>query len=122
MDKNKLIAVVGVSENPGKFGYQIFTDLLSAGFKVVAVGLRGGEVAGKTVYKKLKDLSAKPDMILTVIPPISTEQAVNDAITLGIKEVWMQPGSTSEPAVKKAEAAGMKVTDRVCFMVAHGVW
>ncbi|MDR1926738.1 MAG: CoA-binding protein [Endomicrobium sp.] len=122
MDKNKLIAVVGVSENPDKFGYRIFTDLLSAGFKVVAIGLRGGEVAGKIVYKKLKDLSEKPDMILTVISPVGTEQVINDAIDLGIKEVWMQPGSTSESAVKKAKAAGIKVTDRGCFMVAHGVW
>jgi predicted CoA-binding protein len=46
VDENKLIAVVGVSENPDKFGCKIFTDLLGAGFKAVAVGVRGGNVAG----------------------------------------------------------------------------
>jgi predicted CoA-binding protein len=122
MDENKLIAVVGVSENPDKFGYKIFNDLLGAGFKAVAVGVRGGSVAGQIVYKSLKYLQAKPDIVLTVVPPVGTEKTVDDAIELGIKEVWMQPGSASEKATKKAKAAGIKVTDHGCFMVAHGIW
>ncbi|MCA6071040.1 MAG: CoA-binding protein [Endomicrobium sp.] len=122
MDENKLIAVVGVSENPDKFGYRIFTDLLGAGFKAVAVGARGGKVAGQTVYRSLKNLPTKPDIVLTVVPPVVTDQAVDDAIALGIKEVWMQPGSVSETAAKKAKDAGIKITDRGCFMVARGVW
>ncbi|MDR2437279.1 MAG: CoA-binding protein [Endomicrobium sp.] len=122
MDENKLIAVVGVSENPDKFGYRIFNDLLKAGFKVAAVGIRCGNVEGKSIYKSLKDLPSKPDIIVTVVPPAGTDATVDDAIELGIKEVWMQPGSVSEKASKKAKAAGMKVTDCGCFMVAHRVW
>jgi predicted CoA-binding protein len=122
MDENKLIAVVGVSENLDKFGYRIFNDLLKAGFKVSAVGIKGGNVEGKSIYKSLKELPSKPDIIVTVVPPASTDKTVDDAIELGIKEVWMQPGSVSEKASKKARSAGIKVTDRGCFMVAHGVW
>lgn len=122
MEINKLIAVIGVSENPNKIGFKIFTDLLRAGFKATAVGIRGGTVAGKTVYKSLKDLPAKPDVILTVVPPAGTDKTVDDAIDLGIKEVWMQPGSQSETAVQKAKAAGMEVTENGCFMLMHGIW
>jgi predicted CoA-binding protein len=67
-------------------------------------------------------LPSKPDIVLTVVPPVGTDKTVDDAIELVIKEVWMQPGSVSETAVKKAKTAGMKVTDHGCFMVAHGVW
>ena len=122
MDKSKLIAVIGVSENPDKIGCRIFTDLLKAGFKTLAVGIRGGKVAGETVYKSLKDLPAKPDIVLTVVPPSGTDKTVDDAIDLGIKEVWMQPGSQSEAAAQKARAAGIKVTDQGCFMVVCGIW
>jgi predicted CoA-binding protein len=122
MDEDKLIAVIGVSENPDKFGYRIFNDLLKAKFKVVAVGIKGGNIAGENIYKSLKELPSKPDIVVTVVPPIGTDKTVDDAIELGTKEVWMQPGSVSEKAVKKARAAGMKVTDHGCFMVAHGVW
>lgn len=122
MDENKLIAVVGVSENSDKFGYKIFTDLLGAGFKAVAVGVSGGKVAGQTVYKSLRDLPIKPNIVLTVVPPVGTDQTVDDAIALGIEEVWIQPGSASEMATKKAKDAGIKVTDHGCFMIAHGIW
>ncbi|MDR2616695.1 MAG: CoA-binding protein [Endomicrobium sp.] len=122
MDENKLIAVVGVSENPAKFGYKIFTDLLNAGFKTLAVGVRGGTVVGKCVYKSLKDLPNKPDIVVTVVPPEGTDKTVDDAISLGVKEIWMQLGSVSQTAVEKAKLAGVKVTHHGCFMVAHGVW
>jgi predicted CoA-binding protein len=64
--------------------------LLRAGFKVAAIGIRGGTVAGKTVYKSFKDLLVKPDMILTLVPLVGTDKTVDDAIALAIKEVWMR--------------------------------
>lgn len=120
--KNKKIAVAGVSENPEKFGYKIFVDLLEAGYSVFAVGVRGGTVNGKPVYKTLSDLPEKPDLVITVVPPVGTDKIVDDCIKLGIKEVWMQPGSQSFEAKTKAEEAGIKVTYRGCFMVQEGVW
>jgi predicted CoA-binding protein len=120
--KDKLIAVVGVSDNKEKFGYKIFEDLLKAGFKVMAVGVKGGKALKKAIHKSLKDLPTKPDIVVTVVPPIATDKIVNDVISLGIKEIWMQPGSVSDEAVKKARSVGIKVTDKGCFMVARGIW
>jgi predicted CoA-binding protein len=91
MEMNKLIVVVGV-----------FGNLDKAGFKGVTIGVRGCTVAGKTIYKSLKDLPVKSDMILTIIPLTGTDKTVDESISLGIKEVWMQPGSQSEAAVQKA--------------------
>jgi predicted CoA-binding protein len=59
VDENKLIVVVGVSENPDKFGCKIFTNLLGTCFKAVAVGVRCDKVAGQTVYKSLKNLPTR---------------------------------------------------------------
>jgi predicted CoA-binding protein len=122
MMKEKVIAVVGVSDKPEKFGYRIFTGLFDAGYDVEAIGVRGGEVAGKTVYKKLADLARKPDIVITVVPPVGTDKIVEDCIALGIKEIWMQPGSQSPEGIKKAESAGIKVTSQSCFMRHEGVW
>jgi len=122
MDEKKKIAVVGVSENQEKFGYKIFADLLAAGFDVEAVGVRGGTVCGKTICKSLDTLPCVPDIVITVVPPVGTDKAVDDCIKLGVKEIWMQPGSRSEKAVIKARGAGIKVIDRDCFMTFHGIW
>jgi len=122
MYKDKKIAVIGVNENPEKYGYKIFKDLLADGYDVRAVGVRGGNVAGQNIYKSLAELPVKPDTVITVVPPAGTDKTVDDCINLGIKEIWMQPGSRSSEAIKKAKAAGIKVTERRCFMIECGLW
>ncbi|MCL1972557.1 MAG: CoA-binding protein [Endomicrobia bacterium] len=124
MMKDKIIAVAGVNDNPEKFGHRIFFGLCEAGYNVFPVGVRGGEVKGVKIFKTLAELSQKqkPDLVITVVPPAGTDKIVDDCINLGIKEIWMQPGSQSPEGIKKAEAAGIKVTQRGCFMVFEGVW
>lgn len=122
MKKDAKIAVVGVNDKPEKYGYKIFTALTECGYNAFAVGVRGGEVNGRTVYRSLSDLPEKPDIVVTVVPAEGTEKTVDDAIALGIEEIWMQPGSQSERAAEKARAAGIKVTDKGCFMIMLGLW
>lgn len=120
--RNKNITVVGVSHQPGKFGYRIFNDLISAGYKVSGVNPRGIEILGSKMFKNLKEVTPVPELVITVVPPAVTEQVVDDCKAIGVKEIWMQPGSESELAIKKAGDYGIKVTSGACFMVAAGEW
>lgn len=120
--KDKLIAVIGVSNREEKFGFRIFKSLLEGGFKVKGIHLRGGEVLGQKIYKNLKELDSVPDLVITVVPPEITERIVEECNELGIKEIWMQPGSESEDAVKKAKQYGIPVVYNACFMVENKIW
>ncbi len=120
--KKRKLAVVGVSERTEKYGNRIFRDLVAAGYDVEGVNPRGGEVAGKKIFAQLKDVAPLPEMVITVVMPQITEQIVDQCIALGIKEIWMQPGSESSAAIEKAERAGMNVTHDSCFMVQKGIW
>ena len=119
---DKRIAVVGVSFDEDKYGHRIFKDLLGAGFKVFGINPKGGELLGQKIYPTLKDLNFVPDIVVTVVPPQITEKIVEEAYHLGIKEIWMQPGSKSDTAIKLAESFGMKVTYDSCFMVYNNIW
>ena len=66
--KDMNIAVIGVSDRPEKFGYRIFNDLMAAGYKVTGVNPRGIEVEGRKLFKNLKDVSPKPEFVVTVVP------------------------------------------------------
>jgi uncharacterized protein len=114
--------VVGVSDQPHKYGYRIFNDLASAGYQVSGVNPRGIEVEGHKLFKTLKEVSPKPDFVITVVPASVTEKVVEDCHALGVKEIWMQPGSESAAAINKAESYGIKVTSGACFMVVAGEW
>ena len=116
-----LIAVVGVSDDASKYGHKIFRDLLRAGFPVKGVNPKGGFVLGQNIYKSLSELEKKPDLVITVVHPAVTEKTVEECNKLGIKNVWMQPGSESQAAADKAGIYGIK-TDIGCFMVQKGVW
>lgn len=120
--REKRIAVVGVSKNERKFGHRIFRDLLAAGYIVDGKHPASGEVAGKVIHKRLTDLDYIPDLVVTVVPPNITAQIVEDCHRLGIKEIWMQPGSESQEAVDRAGTYGISVHYDACIMVEYGIW
>ena len=117
----KLIAVVGVSDDASKYGHKIFRDLLNAGYPVQGVNPKGGFVLGQQLHKSLTEMEKRPDLVITVVPPAVTGQVVEACNKLGVKHVWMQPGSESDEAVRKAKEYGIKTT-LACFMVQKGVW
>ncbi len=120
--REKEIAVVGVSSNHAKYGYKIFSTLAGNGFRVEGVNPKLGELEGKRIYPRLKDLPVKPDLVITVVPPSVTETVVDQAAELGIRELWMQPGSESGEAIRKARAKGIAVTYNACFMAGNSLW
>jgi len=120
--QEKEIAVVGVSEREEKYGYKIFRDLIKHNFNVKGVNPRDGTILGRKIYKTLRDLESVPDLVITVVPHQVTERVVEDCKKMGVREIWMQPGSESEAAIKNAEDFGISVTHNACFMVHYGIW
>jgi len=120
--KNKKIAVIGVTNREDKFGFKIFRDLLKFGYKVKGVNPQNGEVLGNKIYKNLEDIEEAPDVVITVVPSVVTEKIVETCRRMNIGEIWMQPGSESEAAIKKAGDYGVKVFHGVCFMIENNIW
>ncbi|HOW89597.1 MAG TPA: CoA-binding protein [Elusimicrobiales bacterium] len=119
--RRKRIAVVGVSDDPDKYGHRIFRDMLKAGYPVEAVNPKGGSVLGRRRYRNLGEITPKPDMVIAVVPPEATEKVLEECRLLGIGELWLQPGSGSPEVQEKAEKYGIR-TVSACFMAEKGIW
>lgn len=115
--KQNIFAVVGVSINPEKYGHQVYKDLKEAGYVVYAINPNIDEVLGDQCYNSLSDLPEKPDVVDTVVPPEVTEEIVKECKELGIKRVWMQPGSESENVIRFCEENDINVVHDVCVMI-----
>jgi len=115
--KQNIFAVVGVSQNPAKYGHQVYRDLKEAGYVVYAVNPNINGVLGDRCYHSLSKLPEKPDVVDAVVPPTVTEKTVKECKELGIEKVWMQPGSESEHAIRFCEENNIKVVRDVCVMV-----
>jgi len=117
LNKKNLIAVVGASKDPEKYGHRVYRDLKSGGYKVYPVNPNAEEILGDKCYPSLETLPEKPDVVDVVVPPKVTEEVVKDCNRLGIKRVWMQPGSESETAIKFCKDNNIAVIFEKCIMV-----
>jgi predicted CoA-binding protein len=115
--KENVFAVIGVSSNPEKYGHQVYKDLKEAGYTVYPVNPNIDEVLGDRCYHSLSELPEKPDVVDTVVPPEVTEKIVEECKKLGIKRIWMQPGSESEKAIDFCNRNKIKVVHDLCVMV-----
>lgn len=117
LNKNNIIAVVGASRNPEKYGYKVYKDLKEAGYKVYPINPNASEVLGDKCYPNLETLPVKPDVVNIVVPPNITEKIVKEVKKLSIKRVWMQPGSESEEAIKFCNENKIDVIYGACIMI-----
>lgn len=117
LDKRNVFAVVGASRDPKKYGHQVYSDLKNAGYEVYPVNPNATEILGDKCYPSIRDLPKIPDVVDTVVPPKITEQVVKVCKELGIKKVWMQPGSESQKAINFCKENGIEVVHDVCVMV-----
>lgn len=75
------------------------------------------EILGDKCYPSLEKLPVIPDVVNVVVPPEITEQIVKTCKKLGVKNVWMQPGSESEEAIRFCEDNDIDIVYGVCVMV-----
>jgi predicted CoA-binding protein len=115
---NQTFAVVGVSQNRQKYGYEVFETLVTNGYRVYPINPKYEEVDGHRCYASLDELPEKPEVVVTVMPPAVTEKVVQACARLGIQIVWMPPGSWSEQAVQTCEAQGIEKVHDVCLVFA----
>lgn len=117
LEKRNIFAVIGASKNPNKYGHQVYKDLRNAGYKVYAVNPNAEEILGDKCYPNLESLPVQPDVADLVVPPEITEEVVRACKSLGVKKVWMQPGSESQESIKFCEDNGIEVVHGVCVMI-----
>lgn len=120
--KQKKLAVVGVSENPEKYGHRIFRDLLAAGYQVTPIHPSLSLILEQPVYPSLSKLPFLPDLVITVVPPVVTLNIAKEAKELGVPLFWMQPGSESQEVIEWANEHQLAIVFGRCFMKAEGLW
>lgn len=114
-------AVVGASANREKYGNKVLRAYQQNKLDVVPVNPAGGEIEGLTTYPDLPSVRGPVNGISIVTPPEVTEEVVAQALSLGINNIWMQPGAESDAAVSLGKEAGANViAGGPCMLVTLG--
>ncbi len=116
----RTVAVVGLSANWYRPSYFAAKYLQEHGYRVIPVNPAYDSVLGEKCYRALSEIPDKVDVVDCFRRSEEIPALADEAIAIGAKVLWMQLGVTSEPARRKAEAAGLEVVEDRCMKIEHG--
>ena len=112
-----VLAVVGASRDPKKFGNSIYRELKAKGHHVLPVNPHAETVDGDPCYPNLAALPETPGGIIVVVPPAETEKVVREAHAAKITRIWLQRGAESAEAIAYCAANGIQVISGECILM-----
>jgi predicted CoA-binding protein len=112
----KTIAVVGASPRPHRPSHGVMRYLQRQGYRAIPVNpfAAGDTILGERCYASLGEVLEPVDIVDIFRRSEAAGAAVDDAIAIGAKAVWMQLGVIDAAAASRAEAKGLKVVMDRC--------
>ena len=116
LDKNKTIAMIGVSKDPKKPSTIVMKYMQKYGFKVIPVNPRakGEKILGEEVFEKITDIKQKVDIIDVFRPSNEVYAIAEDAVKIGAKVLWLQLGIRDKKAKELVEKNDIDYVDNKC--------
>jgi uncharacterized protein len=114
----RTIAILGLSDTPGRPSHNVARALQKFGYRVVPVNPTAGEILGEKSWPDLEAAmkNAGPiDAVDVFRRPEHVAAIVDDAIRLGVPALWLQDGVVDEAAAAKARAAGIFTVMNRCM-------
>jgi hypothetical protein len=112
----RTIAVVGLSSNPIRPSNDVAAFMIRKGYRVIAVNPNETEVFGEKSYPSLADVPEPVDLVDVFRRSEEAGAAVDDAIAVGAKAVWLQEGVIDGAAAQRALDAGLMVVMDRCWL------
>jgi uncharacterized protein len=115
----RTLAVIGLSDNPGKASHSVSAYMQQHGYQILPVNPAVSVVLGERSYASLSELPIKPDVVNVFRLPRFIPAIVNEMITLGLENLWVQLGIVNPEAAARAEEAGIHVVMDRCILIEH---
>jgi len=118
----RVIAVVGLSDRPGRVSHGVAAAMQGFGYRVIPVNPGITSALGERAVARLADIAGvlgpgeRVDIVNVFRRPEHVARIVDECIVLGLPALWLQEGVVDEAAAARAREAGMVVVmDRCIF-------
>lgn len=103
----RTIAVVGLSPDPARASHGVARFMQARGYRIIPVNPGATEILGERCYPDLASIPDTVDMVDVFRRPDTVLPLAFDAIRIGARCLWLQPGVVNEAAIAAADAAGL---------------
>jgi uncharacterized protein len=118
LKRAKTIAILGLSDTPGRPSHNVAKALQKFGYRIVPVNPGATEILGERSWPDLESAmrGAGPiDVVDVFRRPEHVAAIVDDAIRLEVPALWLQDGVIDEAAAGRARAAGVFTVMNRCM-------
>ena len=119
LDECRTIAVVGLSSDPSRASNSVSGYMRRQGYRVIPVNPNETSVFGEKSYPDLSAVPEKIDLVDVFRRADEAGKAVDEAIAVGAKAVWLQEGVIDKAAAQRALDAGLMVVMDRCWLKEH---
>ena len=119
LEECRTIAVVGLSSDSWRPSNSVSAYMKRVGYKVIPVNPNETEVFGEKAYPDLFAVPEKVDLVDVFRRRSEAGKAVDEAIAIGAKAVWLQEGVIDRDAAQRALDAGLLVVMDRCWLKEH---
>jgi uncharacterized protein len=116
----KTVAVIGASNDHAKYGNKAVRAYQRLGYTVYPVNPREAEIEGLTVYRGIREVPTRPELVSVYLAPPVLLKVLPDIAARGCDELWLNPGTESPEVLAEAERLGLNVI-QACSLVGAGV-
>lgn len=115
----KVVAVIGASSDPTKYGFKAVRAYLRQGWKVYPVTPRPEAIEGLQPVRSIRDIPETVDRATLYLPPAIGIRVLPEIAEKGAGEFFVNPGAESDELLAEAERLGLKPIV-ACSIVAIG--
>lgn len=114
---SKNLALVGFSRSGKKFGNAAYKELKKKDYNLFPIHPTESEIDGVKCYPNLTSLKNKIDGVFISIPSEKAEAVLDEAKSIGIRNVWLQKGAESEEVINHAKDLGLNMVTGKCILM-----
>ncbi|MBV6644910.1 MAG: CoA-binding protein [Cyclobacteriaceae bacterium] len=113
----KKTAIIGATTNPDRYAYQAAEMLVQGGHEIIPIGIKSGEVFGKSILS-IHDLPQVTglDTITLYINAARQHEWEDYLLSLNPKRIIFNPGTENYALAQKAEQKNI-TTEMACTLV-----
>lgn len=116
LQKSQTFAVIGTNKDPESYANKIVRKLRKLNKTAYPVNPRYDVLFNEPVYESLEKCPSVPDVVVFVVNPTIGITYLKDIAELGIKTIWLQPGTIDIDLLEEAKSYGIE-TIEACVLV-----